>query len=63
MVTGRLPARPQDAIGSAWRSLAAVLLLAVLGFWGWQWQHAPVAAVAGMKDAVATEGRPHGDDD
>ncbi len=33
MITGRKAAHPQDAIRSAWRSVAALMLVAVLGFW------------------------------
>lgn len=43
MVTGRKAAPPAAGIRSAWRSVAAVLLVAVLGFWWLQWQ-APAAA-------------------
>jgi cytochrome b len=44
MVTGRKPGRPQDGASSAWASVAALLLAAVLGFWWLQWQGAPGAA-------------------
>ena len=33
MVTGRKPARPEDGVRSAWRSVAVLMLVAVLGFW------------------------------
>ena len=60
MVTGRKAANPQDAIRSAWRSVAALMLVAVIGFWGLQWQGAP--AVGGVAEqSVATA--PHHDDD
>lgn len=41
MVTGRKAGPPDQAIRSAWRSVAALMLVAVLGFWAWQWQAAP----------------------
>lgn len=41
MVTGRKAAPPAEAIAQAWRSVAVVMLVAVLGFWGWQWRQAP----------------------
>ncbi|QDZ29768.1 cytochrome b/b6 domain-containing protein [Noviherbaspirillum sp. UKPF54] len=43
MITGRKQGRPQEGIRSAWRSVAALLLAAVLGFWWLQWQGAPDA--------------------
>jgi cytochrome b len=42
MFTGRKVAPPQDALRSAWRSVAALMLVAVLAGWWWQWQVAPV---------------------
>lgn len=59
MVTGRKAARPQDAVRSAWRSVAALMLCAVLGFWAFQWQSAPAAGLAAGPSASAR----HGDDD
>jgi len=46
MLTGRKPAHPDEAVRSAWRSVAALMLVAVLGFWTVQWQGAPAAASA-----------------
>lgn len=49
MITGRKHGAPGDGIRHAWRSVAALMLVAVLGFWTWQWQDAPRAdAVAGV---------------
>lgn len=67
MVSGRKAAPPQDGIRSAWRSVGALMLVAVLGFWTWQWQQAPtgggpaggVTAPADGATAAATE-RHHG---
>jgi cytochrome b len=48
MLTGRKAGRPKDAVRSAWRSVAVLMLVAVLGFWAIQWQGAPaVGAPAG----------------
>jgi cytochrome b len=59
MLTGRKPGSPAQGIRSAWRGLAAVLLLAVCGFWYYQWTGAPPAG-----DAVAAHaGRDHGHND
>lgn len=41
MVTGRKLANPSQGIRSAWRTVAMVMLVAVLGFWYLQWQSAP----------------------
>ncbi len=42
MLTGRKSGHPDDAVRSAWRSVAVLMLAAVLGFWSLQWQSAPV---------------------
>ena len=41
MITGRKPGRPEDGAARAWRGVAALMLVAVLGFWAWQWQATP----------------------
>ncbi len=41
MLSGRKFASPQEAIRSAWRSVAVVMLVLVLGFWWAQWRNAP----------------------
>lgn len=38
MITGRKPGLPQDGIRSAWRTVAVLMLVAVLGFWSLQWR-------------------------
>jgi cytochrome b len=45
MVTGRKHGSPRDAIRHAWRSVAALMLAAVLGFWWLQWQQAPTGTL------------------
>ena len=45
MVTGFKPGRPEDGVHSAWRSVAALMLVAVLGFWWLQWQDAPAGGL------------------
>lgn len=47
MVSGRKPGDPAQGIARAWRGLAALMLVAVLGFWTWQWQAAPAAGDGG----------------
>ncbi len=41
MVTGHKSGNPGDGIARAWRWLAALIVLAVAGFWWLQWQGAP----------------------
>lgn len=59
MVTGRKLGTPQEATRSAWRSVAALLLAGVLGFWVLQWQTGPEAGGA-LSEAAS---RHHDDDD
>jgi cytochrome b len=61
MVTGRKTGRPQDAIRSAWRSVALLMLAAVLAFWWLQWQSAPAdGGVSGRPaDSVKFEHHDH----
>lgn len=42
MVTGRTPGRGPDLVQRNFVWLAGLLLVAVLAFWAWQWQTAPV---------------------
>lgn len=58
MVHGRKPVPPQEGIRRAWRGLAAIMLVAVLGFWWTQWQQAP----QGTLDAGPSAERQHDDD-
>ncbi len=63
MVTGYKRGRPQDAIRSAWRSMAALMLVAVLGLWVWQWQAAPTGGMpAGGAPSLERHGAGHDDD-
>lgn len=60
MVTGRKRGSPQDAVRSAWRTVAALMLVAVLGFWWLQWRSAPVAGA--LADRPAASAQQHDDD-
>ncbi len=53
MLHGRKSGPPEDGVRRAWRGVAALMLVAVLGFWWLQWQSAP-AAGAGHDRAAAT---------
>ena len=56
MITGRKLGAPGDAIGRTRRGVALLMVVAVLAFWGLQWQQAPVAG-------PATAALGHSDDD
>ncbi len=60
MISGRKPGTPRDAIAQAWRSVAALMLAAVLAFWWWQWQAPIGGAPQDGRPATAAQQR---DDD
>lgn len=53
MITGIKSGRPEEAIRARRRSIAALLLAAVVGFWWLQWNSAPAGSVAGPAAAQA----------
>lgn len=55
MFTGRKLGRPEDGIRSAWRSVAALLLVAVLAIWWAQWQSAPKSGQPADRPNVSAE--------
>lgn len=59
MVSGRKAAAPHEGIRSARRSVAALLLVAVLGFWWLQWQATPGAGLLAGSERTMR----HNDDD
>ena len=59
MVTGRKASRPEDGVRRAWRSVAALMIAAVLGFWAVQWQSAPAAVMTARPSTSAR----HSDND
>jgi len=63
MITGRKPGRPADGVRSAWRTVAALMLVAVLGFWWLQFRNAPVQAAGSAGAASAVSARPADRDD
>ena len=63
MIGGRKPGAPQDGVKSAWRGVAALMLVAVIGFWWLQWQGAPPAGASGERPAAAAQARGHDRDD
>ena len=52
MVTGRKQGTPEDGIRQAWRSVAALMVVAVAGFWTWQLLQAPDAGATVAQGAV-----------
>jgi cytochrome b len=59
MVTGHKLGSPRDAIHSAWRSVAALMLAAVLAFWWLQWQAAPSGGALADRPAVTERPKHH----
>ena len=61
MVTGRKQGTPEDGIRQAWRSVAALMVVAVAGFWTWQLLQAPEAGATLAQGAAQHDrhqGRP-----
>lgn len=54
MITGRKPLSPQDGVKRAWRGVAALMLVAVIGFWVLQWRSAEVMAAGGLAPATGS---------
>jgi cytochrome b len=63
MLTGRKSGAPAEGIRSSWRTLAAAMLLAVLGFWWFQWQGAPRSALPADRPAATAKAQAPADDD
>lgn len=60
MIGGSKPGRPRDGISKSWRSVAALIMVAVLGYWAVAWQATPPASATA--DQQASIGK-HGDKD
>lgn len=60
MLTGRKPGRPEEGIRHAWRSVAAMMLIAVVGFWWLQWQGPPVGSVSERAAITTVQAGQHG---
>ena len=57
MIDGRKAARPEEAVRSAWRSVAALMVVTVLGFWWLQWQDASAGGNRGDTTVAAAPGK------
>lgn len=60
MVSGWRAGPPHEGVRRAWRSVAVLMLAAVVGFWAVQWQAAPPA---GASDRPAASAKHHDRDD
>lgn len=65
MIHGRKKAPPSEGAPSPWRTVAAMMLAAVLGFWAWQWQNAPTPSdqAASLSTSVGEKHEVDDDDD
>jgi len=63
MLTGRADAPGPDLVKQNRGWLAGLILLAVLAFWGWQWQQSPNGLVPGQAAGQVGEGDNSGVDD
>lgn len=62
MVTGRKPGRPEEGIRRAWRSVAVLMLVTVLGFWWSQWRDVQPGAGFSERPSASVKARDHDDD-
>lgn len=61
MISGRKPVPAQQGIRSAWRSVAALMVVAILGFWWTQWKAGALPDIGAI--AALAEGHAHEGDD
>lgn len=62
MLTGFKTGPAAEGVQRAWRSVAALMLVVVLGFWAWQWQTAPQPGDRATSGAYADHEHDDGDD-
>jgi cytochrome b len=63
MLTGRTPGRGPDLVKRNRSWLAALIVVAVLGFWAWQWQTAPAGDGPGTIGSAQHDRRSSHDDE
>lgn len=63
MVHGRTEGPGPDLVKSNHGWLAALLLVAVLGYWSWEWQHSPHGLISAQAVTDVLSGRDSGDSD
>ena len=61
MIDGRKAAPPGEGVRSAWRSVAVLMIVAVLCFWWLQWQSAPAAAEGRSAATAGVQAKDHDD--
>jgi cytochrome b len=59
MIDGRKQVGPEVGVRSAWRTVAALMLVTVLGFWWLQWQAAPSGGVLADRPAASAKATNH----
>lgn len=59
MIDGRKQGRPEEGVRSAWRTVAVLMLVAVLGFWWLQWQTAPSGGGLADRPVAAAKVKHH----
>lgn len=62
MISGRKPGRAGEGIRSAWRTVAVLMLAAVLGYWWLQWQSAPPDGGLADRSTASAKAGDHDDD-
>lgn len=60
MISGRKPGRPEEGVRNAWRTVAAMMLVVVVGFWWMQWKNAPTGAGLADMPVAAANARHNG---
>jgi cytochrome b len=63
MISGRKRGHPDEGIRAAWRTVAALVMAAVLGFWWLQWQDAPPGNALTARHETTAMHRAHERDD
>lgn len=59
MIDGHKQGRPEEGVRSAWRTVAVLMLVAVLGFWWLQWQTAPSGGGLADRPVAAAKVKHH----
>ncbi|HJV53010.1 MAG TPA: cytochrome b/b6 domain-containing protein [Noviherbaspirillum sp.] len=62
MFSGRKQGTASEGIRSAWRTVGALMIAAVLGFWYLQWNNAPAADSTDQRPVLSQQSAGHDDD-
>lgn len=63
MLSGRIAGRGPDLAARNHGGLAALLLTAVLAYWGWEWQHTPARTADVLSSPAAWPAHDHDEDE